>query len=91
MQVIIRILCIDSNKALCLNLARGRRIWKGARRSLVLCGVGSEALCMQGDWQKITTKMKSWWTWPHTGVNHVYLALWLLCALWLYVSDVIYA
>jgi hypothetical protein len=27
-------------KALCLNLARGRRIWRGARRSPVLCGVG---------------------------------------------------
>jgi hypothetical protein len=45
-QVIVRRLCIDSKKDLCLNLARGRRIWRGGRRSPILCIVGSEALCM---------------------------------------------
>jgi hypothetical protein len=30
----------NCKKALCCNLTRGRRIWRGARRSPVLCGVG---------------------------------------------------
>jgi hypothetical protein len=32
---------------------------------------------------------KSWWTYPHTRVNHVYLVLWLLCAYACYVIVVI--
>jgi hypothetical protein len=41
-QVIVR----GRVKALCCDLAQGRRIWRGAHRSIVLCGVGFDALCM---------------------------------------------
>jgi hypothetical protein len=43
--VIAKALCLlcasDCKKALCLNLARRRRIWRGACISPILCGVGS--------------------------------------------------
>jgi hypothetical protein len=34
---------------------------------------------------------KSWWMYPHIGVNHIYPVLWLLCAYACYEIVVIYA
>ena len=50
----------DCKKALCLNLALGRRIWRGARRSPVLCGVGSCGSVLVEDREKIIKKENSW-------------------------------
>jgi hypothetical protein len=57
-QVIVRSLCIDSKKDLCLNLAPGRRIWQGAHRSHVLCGVGSYVSILVEDREKIIKKKR---------------------------------
>jgi hypothetical protein len=44
--VIVRDFVHRLSKSLCPDLIQGRRIWQGAHRSLVLCGVGSVALCI---------------------------------------------
>jgi hypothetical protein len=38
---------IDYKKALCCYITWGRKIWQGAHRSPILCGVGFVALCIE--------------------------------------------
>jgi hypothetical protein len=57
-----KLVCRLCKKALCLNLARGRRIWRGVRRSPVLCGVGFLRLYACRILREDNKEEKSWWT-----------------------------
>jgi hypothetical protein len=57
-----KLVCRLCKKALCCDLTQGRRIWRGARRSPVLCGVGFLGSVHVRRLTEDNKEEKSWWT-----------------------------